>query len=95
MARVRSNLEKAAGQLIAAIQREWAAELGSETAKVSEQVMHASHELLQAAKLQKSIANVVGHESVARFLGVEWVESHPAVLPYVLAIEAAEKAENP
>lgn len=46
----RSLLEHAAGKLIAAVQREWHAELGEPGAAASEHVMHACHDLLNAAK---------------------------------------------
>src|SRR5205085_11149275 len=77
MPRTRSDLEKAAGKLIAAIQKEWTAEMGTPASGASEQVMHTSHSLLQAAKAEGSIAGIVGNGSVASFLGAAWVQAHP------------------
>lgn len=87
MPRVRDPLELAAGKLVSAIQREWGAEAGEPAAAASEEVMHSSHSLLQAAK-QGSIAGVVGSGSVSAYLGEQWVRSHPRVWPHIQALEA-------
>jgi len=94
MPRTRSDIEKAAGKLIVAIQKEWTMEMGTPTSGASEQVMHASHSLLQAAKAQGSITSVVGSASVAAFLGAAWVQAHPNVLPYIRALEVAERSTH-
>jgi len=86
MPRTRTPLEVAAGKLISAIQREWGAEAGDPASVASEQVMHASHELLQAAKVG-SIESVIGSGSVSEFLGKQWVNAHPNVCPYIEALE--------
>lgn len=88
MPRNRTPLEKAAGKLISAIQREWMAELGDLQADASEAVMHASHELLQAASAFGSISSVIGGGSVSEFLGRVWVDAHPSVLPAIRSLEA-------
>jgi hypothetical protein len=88
MPRDRTPLEKAAGKLISAIQREWTAELGEPEADASEAVMHASHSLLQAASASGSISRVIGVGSVSEFLGQVWVDAHPNVLPAIHALEA-------
>lgn len=90
MPRNRSPLEKAAGKLIAAIQKEWVAEMGSPTSGASEQVMHASHLLLQAASASGSISSVVGTGSVSDFLGQSWVATHASVLPFIRTLEQLE-----
>ena len=90
MPRDRTPLEKAAGKLISAIQREWTAELGDPQADASEAVMHASHSLLQAASASGSLAGVIGESSVSEFLGQAWVDGHPNVLPPIRALESAE-----
>ena len=87
MSRTRTTLEVAAGKLTSAIQREWSAEAGEPSAALSEQVMHASHSLLQAAKAG-SIASVVGLGSVSEFLGKQWVHAHPRVWPHIQVLEA-------
>ena len=89
MARPRTPLEAAAGKLIAAIQKEWSKEAGDAQSARSEAVMHAAHELLQAASKFDSIVSVVGSGSVSTFLGEEWVQAHPAVQPYVAVLEPA------
>jgi hypothetical protein len=94
MPRTRSNLEKAAGKLIAAIQKEWTAEMGTPTSSASEQVLHTSHGLLQAASAHGTIAGVIGTGSIASFLGTGWVHAHPEVLPYIRALEIAQEAEH-
>jgi hypothetical protein len=90
MPRDRTPLERAAGKLISAIQREWTAELGEPQADVSEAVMHESHSLLQAASASGSIAGVIGQGSVSEFLGQAWVDAHPNVLLSIRALESVE-----
>lgn len=90
MTRARTPIEAAAGKLIAAIQKEWDIEAGEPEAAASESVMHAAHDLLQAASEFGSIANAIGSGSVSTFLGAQWVEVHPRVLPYIAALEGAQ-----
>lgn len=52
--------------------------------------MHSAHALLQAASKEGSIENVIGPGSVRTFLGWEWVDAHPDVLPYIADLEAAQ-----
>lgn len=87
MPRNRTPLEAAAGKLISAIQREWSAEAGEPSSEISENVMHRSHALLQAAK-QGSISSVVGAGTVSDFLGKHWVRAHPRVWPHIHVLEA-------
>ncbi|RSZ37250.1 MULTISPECIES: hypothetical protein [unclassified Variovorax] len=89
MTRSRTPLEAAAGKLIAAIQKEWGIEAGEPGSAESEKVMHAAHGLLQAAAKSGSIAGVIGSGSVSTFLGEQWVQAHPRVLPYIAALEDA------
>ena len=88
MPRDRTLLEKAAGKLILAIQKEWTAEMGEPKAGLSEAAMYASHSLLRAASASGSISGVVGRGSVSEFLGQDWVDSHLNVLPAIRALEA-------
>jgi len=90
MRRRRTPIESAAGKLVSAIQKEWGDELGQPASAVSEEVMHASHALLQAAAREGSIASVIGRGTIASFLGIKWVETHPKVLPYIQAVETLE-----
>jgi hypothetical protein len=87
MPRNRTPLEVAAGKLISAIQREWNEEAGEPYAEISENVMHRSHALLQAAK-QGSISTVVGAGTVSDFLGKRWVRAHPKVWAHIQVLEA-------
>lgn len=87
MTRSRTPLEAAAGKLIAAIQKEWGNEAGEPQSAESESVMHAAHELLQAASKFGSIVSVIGSGSVSAFLGEQWVQAHPGVLPYIAVLE--------
>jgi hypothetical protein len=89
MPRHRTPLEVAAGKLISAIQREWDAEVGTPESVVSEEVMHAAHSLLQAAKAD-SMASVIGTGSVSDFLGKPWVHAHPQVWPYIQMLESVQ-----
>ena len=89
MTRSRTPLEAAAGKLIAAIQKEWGVEAGEPRSAESENVMHAAHDLLQAASKFGSIVSVIGSGSVSTFLGAQWVQAHPRVLPYIAALEDA------
>jgi len=78
MTKQRSPLERAAGKLISAVQREWDAEVGEPGAVVSEEVMHNSHDLLAAAKSGSLEATLRGR-SITEFLGVAWVKRHPSI----------------
>ncbi|MNR27791.1 hypothetical protein D3C85_1450780 [compost metagenome] len=90
MTRSRTPLETAAGKLIAAIQKEWGIEAGGPEAAASEEAMHAAHGLLQAASKFGAIESVIGSSSVATYLGEQWVQAHPQVLPYIEALEGAQ-----
>lgn len=86
----RSPIAAAAGKLISAIQKEWGEEAGRPESAVSEEVLHTSHGLLQAATPNGSIASAVGTRTLAEFLGTQWVHDHPKVWPHIQALEAAE-----
>jgi len=88
MARVRSPAERAAGRLIAAVQKEWHAQLGEPGAEVSEAAMENASALLGAVK-DNSLHAVLRGQSVAEFIGILWVRKHPGVLPAIRAFEAA------
>jgi hypothetical protein len=53
MAKTRSEIETAAGKLTSAIQKVWSNEAGEPEAKDSEEVLHQSHDLIQAAKCDR------------------------------------------
>ena len=55
MPKVKTPLRRAAGKLTSAIQKEWDDELGTDDAEESENVMHRSHDFIQA----KGVEDVV------------------------------------
>ena len=77
------SIEKLAGKLISAIQKEWNLELGEPQADESENVMYKAHDLLQAAK-ENNFSQVLCGKTVTEYLGKDWVKNHTSVL---LAIE--------
>ena len=83
----RTAQEAAAGKLISAIQKEWTAELGEPHADQSEQAMNRAHDLLQAAKAG-TVRECLNGQTVAQFLGQNWVMQHARVLPSITALEA-------
>jgi hypothetical protein len=87
MPKQRTDLEKAAGLLISAVQREWGFELGDAGAHVSEEVMHHCHSLLRAAKIEGGVRDELGGASVTDYLGRAWVRRHPNVLPAISSLE--------
>ena len=93
MPRQRGELEAAAGRLISAIQKEWTAELGMTTAPESEEILHNSHDLLLAAKA-RSLESELGGRTVAQYLGEEWIDRHPNVIPAVRELQILIKGEH-
>jgi len=93
MPKKRSDLEAAAGVLVSAIQKEWTAEIGEDSASESEAVMHNSHGLLQAAKAQ-SLSKLLGERTVAQYLGESWLKRHPKVLPAVRELQILVKGAH-
>ena len=77
------SIEKFAGKLISAIQKEWNLELGETRANKSENVMYKAHDLLQAAKAN-DFPQILCGKTVTEYLGKNWVKDHPSV---ILAIE--------
>ncbi|MFS2166012.1 hypothetical protein [Variovorax sp. Varisp62] len=90
MTRSRKPLEAAVGKLIAAIQKEWGNEAGEPESAASENAMHAAHKLLQAASKLGSIESVIGPGPVSTYLGAQWVQAHPRVLPYIEILEGSQ-----
>jgi hypothetical protein len=87
MPKHRTDLEKAAGLLISAVQKEWGDVVGEPGAEVSEEVMHNCHSLLQAAKTIEGLSNALDGRSVTDYLGRSWVRLHPDVLPAIKSLE--------
>ena len=84
----RTAQEAASGKLISAIQKEWTAELGEPCADQSEQAMSRAHDLLQAAKTG-AVRECLNGQTVAQFLGQNWVMQHARVLPSITKLEAS------
>ncbi len=82
MPKQKNEIEAAAGRLISSIQKDWISELGEESAPESEEVMHTSHHLLQAAKAN-TLASLLDGRTIAQFLGTSWVGRHPRVIPAI------------
>jgi hypothetical protein len=88
MSKVKTDLQKATGKLISAIQKEWGEELGlgDSRAEFTENVMNNAHNLLQAGSAEE-IKKLLGALNVRQYLGEVWVQSHPRVKPFISAIE--------
>jgi hypothetical protein len=86
MPRSRNQQELLAGKLISAIQNVWGQQAGEPQASASEEVMHTSHSLLQAAK-QGELTSMLAGRTVIEFLSAEWFAANPAALPYALALQ--------
>lgn len=87
MAKTKNELQKAAGKLISVIQKEWGEQLGNKNADFSERVMDAAHDILQAGSVEKA-RELLGSLTVRQYLGDVWVQSHPDVMPAILAVES-------
>ena len=93
MAKIKSEFQKAAGKLISTIQKEWGEELGNSNADFSERVMDAAHDILQVGSAEKA-NEVLGALTIRQFLGDVWVQSHPEVIPAILAVENVLNESN-
>lgn len=93
MPKKKTDLQKAAGKLISAIQKEWGEDLGGSCAEFSEEVMSAAHTLLQAASAEE-MAAVLGPKSVRQYLGDVWVQKHPSVKPAIESLEFLLKEQS-
>jgi len=82
-----STIEKLAGKLISAIQKEWGNEAGELCAEESEEVMYKAHDILQAYK-SNELAKLLNGSSITIYLGIHWVEKHQLVKPYINEIES-------
>lgn len=83
----KNELQKVAGKLISVIQKEWGEQLGNKNADFSERVMDAAHDILQAGSVEKA-RELLGSLTVRQYLGDVWVQSHPDVMPAILAVES-------
>ena len=88
MPKKKTELERAAGKLISAIQKEWGNEAGEPNVDFSARVMDSAHELLQADGPQ-AVKELLGSLDVRQYLGDVWVRRHPSVMPAVVDFEEA------
>jgi len=88
MPKEKTELERAAGKLISAIQEEWGKETGEPNAYFTERVMDSAHDLLQADG-PHAIMELLDSLTVRQFLGDVWVQGHPSVTPAIAAFEEA------
>ena len=93
MVRKKTSLQKAAGKLISAIQKEWGEELGEPNAEFSEDVMDRAHDLLQAGTYGE-IKKLLGSRTVSQYLGEVWLQRHPSVKKAVAAFEDQLQGEQ-
>jgi hypothetical protein len=94
MTKKRTEIRKAAGKLVLAIQKEWIREAGNLWQHKSEEVMNHAHDLL-AASSAKEMKELLGQKSVKMFLGNFWVEEHPAVRSAIEGLESAIAKDKP
>jgi hypothetical protein len=73
-----STIEKSAGKLISAIQKEWVKEAGELSADESENVMYKAHDILHACK-KNELSKLLNGKSITAYLGTVWVENHQSV----------------
>jgi hypothetical protein len=85
--RERSPVERAAGKLIVAVQREWTEDMGEPGADASEDAMHKCHTILDAAR-SGSLEQELCGRTIADYLGRAWVLRHPNVLPAIRDVES-------
>jgi hypothetical protein len=83
----KSEVRRAVGKLVSAIQKEWGKEIGEPGTVVSEEVMHNCHALL-AAKTAEDALEILAGRTVTEFLGVHWVRAHPSVLPHISRLDS-------
>lgn len=86
MARKKTEIQKAAGKLISAIQKEWGDELGESNAEFSENVMDTAHNLLQAETAER-MKEVLGPMTIYQYIGEVWIQGHPRVKTAILSLE--------
>ena len=82
----KSELKKALGRLVSAIQKEWHEEAGENYAEKSEKVMYAAHDLLQA-ETTDLVQSTLGALSVEQYLDAAWVSAHPNVHDAIALVE--------
>jgi len=85
--KARTEIQRAAGKLTSAIQKEWGEETGEPEADISEEVMNRSHDFLHA-KTQEDLRRTLDGKSVSEYLGESWIAKHPSVTPFIDDLES-------
>jgi hypothetical protein len=86
MAKRRTKVETAVGNLISAIKKEWGKEVDEPIAHESEEIIYKAHELLQASK-NGNITRILNGASISELLSLTWVERRQAIKPVIMDIE--------
>lgn len=87
MPREKSDLLRALGQLLTAIQREETRALGTSDWAPTHAALRRAESLYWAAK-RAPLAVTLGAQSLRAFVGDDWMARHPRVLPAVQQIES-------
>jgi hypothetical protein len=87
MPRESSELERALGRLLTAIQREETGALDRSEWRMAHAALGRAENLYWAAK-RASLAAALGTATLREYLGVEWLSRHPRVLPAIQDLEA-------
>ncbi len=86
MPRESSELERALGRLLTAIQSEETRSLDTPEWRAAHAALGRAETLYWAAK-RASLAAALGTSSLREYLGLEWLSSHPRVLPAIHDLE--------
>jgi len=86
MPREASELERALGRLLTAIQSEETRALGSREWAPTHMTLGRAEGLYWAAK-RRTLAQALGEQSPRAYLGLDWLARHPRVLPAVQELE--------
>jgi hypothetical protein len=87
MPRESSELERALGRLLTAIQSEATRSLDAREWRATHAALGRAETLYWAAK-RASLAAALGASGVREYLGFDWLSRHPRVLPAIQDLEA-------
>jgi hypothetical protein len=87
MPRESSELERALGRLLTAIQGEKTRSLDSPEWRAAHAALDRAEILYWAAK-RASLGEALGTSTLREYLGLEWLSRHPRVLPAIQDLEA-------
>ncbi|MGA2707770.1 MAG: hypothetical protein ABSF86_05145 [Steroidobacteraceae bacterium] len=87
MPREASNLERALGRLLTAIQSEETRAIDTPEWRRTHAALRRAEVLYWAAK-KSMLGDALGEQSPRAYLGVEWLARHPRVLPAIQDLES-------